>query len=128
MRNPDLNPRIIVFDGYCHLCSAWARFVERHPSRPPFKLIPMQSEEGKALLVAHQINPEDPTTFLVLDGAQHFTASDAAIHVIAALGHLWHMIYLVRVIPRRWRDGIYRVVARNRFRWFGRRATCYPRP
>jgi predicted DCC family thiol-disulfide oxidoreductase YuxK len=43
MRNPDLNPRISVFDGYCHLCSAWARFIERHPSHPPFKLIPMHS-------------------------------------------------------------------------------------
>jgi predicted DCC family thiol-disulfide oxidoreductase YuxK len=120
--------RIIVFDGYCHLCSGWTRFVTRHPTVPPFRLIPMQSEEGNSLLVAYHIDPEDPTTFLVLDAGQHFTASDATIHVIAASGGLWRMIHAVRIIPRAWRDGIYGIVARNRFRWFGRRSTCYLPP
>jgi predicted DCC family thiol-disulfide oxidoreductase YuxK len=123
MLRPELGSRMIVFDGYCHLCSAWARFITRHQGR--FELVAMQSDEGKALLVADQIDPDDPSTFLVLDGARHLTASDAVIHVVAASGGPWRMTYALRVIPRRWRDGIYRMVARNRYRWFGRRATCY---
>jgi predicted DCC family thiol-disulfide oxidoreductase YuxK len=92
---------------------------------PPFKVFSMQSEEGKNLFIEYRIDPEDPTTFLVVDGRRHFTASEATIHVIAASGGPWRMIHAVRIIPRSWRDAIYGVVARNRYQWFGRRSTCY---
>ncbi len=119
--------RIIVFDGICHLCSGWARFLIRHRIDPPFRLIPMQTAAGKELLLAYGLNPEDPATFLVLDQGLRFTESDATIHVVTALGGVWQLANLARVVPRRWRDAIYRVLARNRYRWFGRRRTvCHP--
>jgi predicted DCC family thiol-disulfide oxidoreductase YuxK len=121
----DLNARVIVFDGICNVCSGWVRFLERHRIEPPFKLIPMQSEEGKLLLSDYGIDPEDPTTFLVLDQGQQFRQSDGTIHVIAALGGLWSICEAARVIPKVWRDSLYRLLARNRYRWFGRRSTCY---
>jgi predicted DCC family thiol-disulfide oxidoreductase YuxK len=125
MQRPDPGARIIVFDGICHLCTGWVRFLRRHPIDPPFQLIPMQSDAGKALLVEHGIDPEDPATFLVLDQGRRFTDSDAAIHVIAALGFLWRIINVARIVPRGWRDALYRLLARNRYRWFGRRSACY---
>jgi predicted DCC family thiol-disulfide oxidoreductase YuxK len=67
MPSPDLKARIIIFDGVCNVCSGWVRFLEHHRIDPPFKLIPMQTDEGKALLIEYGIDPEDPTTFLVLD-------------------------------------------------------------
>jgi predicted DCC family thiol-disulfide oxidoreductase YuxK len=85
----------------------------------------MQSVAGKALLAEYGIDPEDPETFLVLDEGRQLTQSDAAIHVIAALGGFWRMIHAARIVPQRWRDAIYRLLARNRYRWFGRRSTCY---
>jgi predicted DCC family thiol-disulfide oxidoreductase YuxK len=121
----DPNARVIVFDGICHVCSGGVRFVARHRIEPPFKLIPMQSAEGKALLVQQGIDPEDPTTFLVLDGGFILTQSDASIHVMAAIGGPWRLVVIARVIPRAWRDWLYRLLARNRYRWFGRRSTCY---
>jgi predicted DCC family thiol-disulfide oxidoreductase YuxK len=99
--------------------------MERHRIEPPFKLLPMQAEEGKSLLAAHGIDPNDPATFLVLDGGTAFTQSDGAIHIIAALGGLWSVFKVARVIPKPWRDSLYRLLARNRYRWFGRRNTCY---
>jgi predicted DCC family thiol-disulfide oxidoreductase YuxK len=128
MQRPDTNARIIIFDGTCHVCSGWAQFQGRHRIDPPFQLIPMQSVAGKALLVEYGVDPEDPATFLVLDQGQHFTQSDATIHVIAALGGLWRIVYAARIVPQRWRDAIYRLLARNRYRWFGRRSTCYLPP
>ena len=125
MQRPDPGARIIVFDGICHLCTGWVRFLRRHPIDPPFQLIPMQSDAGKALLVEHGIDPEDPATFLVLDQGRRFTDSDAAIHVIAALGFPWRIINVARIVPRAWRDALYRLLARNRYRWFGRRSACY---
>src|ERR1700733_9049773 len=90
----DPNARVIVFDGICNVCSGWVRFLERHRIEPPFKLIPMQSEEGKLLLGDYGIDPEDPTTFLVLDQGRQFTQSDGTIHIITALGGLWSIFGL----------------------------------
>jgi len=125
MQRPDPGVRVIVFDGICHLCSGWIRFLGRHRIDPPFQLIPMQTTAGKELLVECGIDPEDPASFLVLDQSLRLTESDAAIHVIATIGGLWQMAHLARVVPRAWRDAIYRLLARNRYRWFGRRSTCY---
>ncbi len=125
---PLQRPRALVFDGHCHVCSGWARFLASHPSEPPFSLIPMQSATGKQLLAAHGIDPDDPSTFLVLDGGRALTESDAAIHVVAVLGGIYRTIRLVRIVPRAWRDRAYRLLARNRYRWFGRRDTCYLPP
>jgi len=123
--SPATGRRAIIFDGHCYVCSGWARFLSRHRIDPPFQLIPMQSAQGRALLSDHGIDPDDPVSFLVLDRARQFTQSDAALHVIAALGGAWRLVYAARVVPRRWRDGAYRLLARNRYRWFGRRSTCY---
>ena len=121
--------RIVVFDGLCNLCSGGARWLEQHPGAPPFQLVPMQSDLGRALLVEHGYDPDDPLTFLVLDGARCLTQADAWIHLVAAAGRGWPLIHATRVIPRAWRDSIYRVIARNRYHWFGRRKTCYvPQP
>jgi predicted DCC family thiol-disulfide oxidoreductase YuxK len=117
--------RVIVFDGHCNICSGWVRFMASHPTTPPFRLVPMQSEEGRLLLTAHGIDPDDPATFLVLDADMALQASDGAIHVIAVLGGLWRAVRLARWVPRPWRDALYRLLARNRYRWFGRRAVCY---
>jgi predicted DCC family thiol-disulfide oxidoreductase YuxK len=99
--------------------------MEQHRIEAPFQLIPMQSEAGKTLLIAHDIDPEDPATFLVLDGGRQFTQSDGAIHVVAALGGGWSLFKAARIIPKPWRDALYRLLARNRYRWFGQRSTCY---
>lgn len=124
----DPNARVVVFDGICNVCSGWMRFLQRHRIQPPFKLIPMQSQEGKLLLRDYGIDPADPTTFLVLDQGRQFTQSDGAIHIIAALGGLWSLFEAARLIPKTWRDFLYRLLARNRYRWFGRRSTCYLPP
>ena len=105
-RNEAQPVRIIVYDGFCHLCSGWARFHHRHPAKPPFDLVAMQSQRGRELLTSHDVDPDDPTTFLVLDGGKTFTQSDAAIHVMIASGGLWRLALLARWVPRRLRDGL----------------------
>jgi predicted DCC family thiol-disulfide oxidoreductase YuxK len=117
--------RLLVFDGYCQLCSGWARFLSRHPVSPPFRLVAMQTEEGRSLLSAQRIDPLDPSTFLVIDRGLVFRESAAVIHVVSALGGPWRVMHVTRVIPRPLRDAMYRLLARNRYRWFGRRQACY---
>lgn len=122
---PESTTRTIVYDGHCYICSGWVRFLERHRVEPPFQLVPMQSPLGRELLQQHGIDPDDPSTFLVLDDGRILTAGDAAIHVVAALGGAWRLIHVTRIVPRRARDAFYRWIARNRYRWFGRRPVCY---
>ncbi len=118
--------RVVVFDGHCHVCSGSVRFMKKHPTIPPFDLVPMQSERGRALLIEYGIDPEDPMTFLVLDGGKAFTESDGGLQIAKALGGLWRVPWAIgRMVPKSWRDWIYRVLARNRYKWFGRREICY---
>ncbi len=117
--------RVVVFDGFCHVCTGGVRFVLRHPVDPPFEIVPMQSERGRALLVKYGIDPDDPMTFLVLDGGKAMTESDAGIHVVAALGGIWRIARAGWIVPKPVRDWLYRVLARNRYNWFGKRDTCY---
>jgi predicted DCC family thiol-disulfide oxidoreductase YuxK len=124
----DTRDRIVVFDGLCNLCSGGARWFLQHPSEPPFHLVPMQSEVGRTLLARHGYDPDDPLTFLVLDGERCITQSDAWIHLVAAAGGAWRLAHAARVIPRPLRDVVYRLIARNRYRWFGRRNSCYLAP
>jgi predicted DCC family thiol-disulfide oxidoreductase YuxK len=116
--------RVVVFDGFCNLCSSGARWLQEHPTQPPFRLVPMQSELGRALFTQHGCDPDDPLTFLALDGDRVFTQSDAWIHLVLAVGGAWRIVSVARVIPRPWRNAVYRLIARNRYRWFGRRQTC----
>lgn len=117
--------RIVVFDGLCNLCSGGARWLQHHQSNVPFRLVPMQSELGRSLLAQHGYDPDDPLTFLVVDGEQCITQSDAWIHLTVAAGGGWRLARAARVLPKALRDSIYRLIARNRYRWFGRRKTCY---
>jgi predicted DCC family thiol-disulfide oxidoreductase YuxK len=121
----DTESRIAVFDGLCNLCSGGARWLEHHQADPPFRLVPMQSDLGRTLLAERGYDPDDPLTFLVLDGDRCLTQSDAWVHLMAGAGGGWRLIQATRLIPRAWRDSVYRLIARNRYRWFGRRNTCY---
>jgi len=116
---------IVVFDGVCVLCSGWVGFLLRHDRTQQFRFAAMQGEAGKRLLAAHGLDPDDPMSFLLLDASGARTDSDAIIAVLARLGGAWRVMGLLRWIPRGLRDPLYRQLARNRYRWFGRRDACY---
>jgi len=116
--------RVVVYDGECQLCSRWVQFFQRHPVTPSFRLLPMQTPAGRAILIQYGVDPDDPTTFLVLDGGRVRTASDATIHLITSPGGMWKLLHLARLVPRSCRDWLYGVVARHRYGWFGRRRAC----
>ena len=121
---PDDRP-IIVFDGYCALCSGWARFVLRHDAGGTYRLLPAQSALGRALYVHYGLDPSDyETNILIADGRAWFK-SEACIRMAEGLGFPWSLIGALRVLPTAMRDRMYAFVARNRLRIFGKRAACY---
>ncbi len=116
---------IIVFDALCVLCSANARFVLRHDRQRRFRLASMQGPVGAGLYRAHGIDPDSPDTLIVVDGDRLWRDSDAVLAIYAGCGWPWRATAALRVVPRGVRDPIYRWIARNRYRLFGRRETCW---
>jgi predicted DCC family thiol-disulfide oxidoreductase YuxK len=117
---------IIVFDAQCVLCSANAQFVLRHDRRGHFRLASMQGEVGAALYRRFGIDPADPESMIVVDGARLYRDSDAILAIYAGLGWPWRALAGVgRLVPRFVRDPLYRWIARHRYRLFGRRDVCW---
>jgi predicted DCC family thiol-disulfide oxidoreductase YuxK len=119
------SPAIIVFDGDCALCSAWVRFLLRHDRDARYRFAAMQTAAGRALLAAHGLDPDDPSSFLLLEGEAAWTDTDAIRRVVTGFGGVWRVAHALAWIPKPLRDRIYRLVARNRYRWFGRNAACF---
>lgn len=120
--------RIILFDAECVLCSANAHFILKHDHKKAFYLASMQGEVGAELFRRHGLDPTDPTTILVIDGVTVRKDSDAVLSIYEALGMPWKIASVFRLVPAFLRDPIYRLIARNRYRLFGKRATCWVPP
>jgi salicylate hydroxylase len=125
---PDHDP-LIVFDGECVLCSANARFVLAHDHRRRFRLTAAQSPLGEALYRHFGLAKGDYETLLVLEGGRLLTESDAVMAIGRGLGWPWRAAGAAKVVPAFLRNRLYRLIARNRYRLFGRRETCWmPNP
>ena len=121
---PDDKP-IIVFDGYCALCSGWAEFVLRHDYKSTYRLLSAQSALGRALYGHYGLDPQEyETNILITDGVAWFK-SEGSIRMAEGLGFPWTLARGFRILPLSWRDGLYEMIARNRLRWFGKRDVCY---
>lgn len=119
---------IILFDAECILCSANAQFVLKHDKRARFRLASMQGTVGTELCLAHGLDPKNPSTILVVDGDIVRRDSDAVLSIYETLGFPWRAVTIFRVVPRFLRDPVYGWIARNRYRLFGRRETCWMAP
>ncbi len=121
---PDDHPAII-FDGYCALCSGYARFVLAHDHAGKCRLLAAQSALGRALYVHYGLDPYDfATNILIVDGRASFK-SEASIRILELLGPPWSLARVLRLIPISVRDFVYVFVARNRLRLFGKLESCY---
>jgi predicted DCC family thiol-disulfide oxidoreductase YuxK len=121
---PDDRP-VFIFDGHCALCSRWVDLILRRDRARRYRLLPAQSALGRALYGHYGMDPVDYETNVVLvDGVALFK-SEGSIRLAMDLGFPWSLAGVLRLLPRRLADRLYEWVARNRFRWFGRRDTCY---
>ncbi len=119
---------IILFDAECVLCSANARFVLERDTRALFRLASMQGEVGQALYRRHGMDPSDPSSMLVVEGERMRRDSDAVLSIYERLGYPWKLAAIFRIVPAVIRDPVYRFVARNRYKVFGKRDTCWIAP
>jgi predicted DCC family thiol-disulfide oxidoreductase YuxK len=117
-------PAIVLFDGVCNLCNASVRFVLDRDPAGRFRFASLQSEAGRRLLEAHRLPTDELSTVVVVADGRAYTRSDAALRIARGLGGGWPALGALRLVPRPLRDAAYGVVARNRYRWFGRKEEC----
>lgn len=118
-------PSIVIFDGVCNLCTRSVRFILEHEAAPTLVFASVQSPAGARLMRELGLDPQDVTTFVLVEDGVGYTQSDAALRVAQHLRMPWGLAAtILSVVPRRVRDDVYDMIARNRYRWFGRRNAC----
>ncbi len=120
----DNSKSIILFDGVCNLCNGSVNFIIKRDSKDAFRFATLQSEMGQKLCSKLQIDAQETNTVIVIEGEKFWTRSDAALRVFRKLPGLWPALYGLVVVPNFIRNFVYKKIARNRYRWFGKQGNC----
>jgi predicted DCC family thiol-disulfide oxidoreductase YuxK len=121
---PAARPPLLLFDGVCNLCHGAVQWILARDRKQVFRFASLQSQVGReALAEAGYLGPI-PESVIVIDQGQVFVAGDATLRIAKRLGGIWSVAAVLRVIPRSLRDGVYHWIARNRYRWFGKKEAC----
>lgn len=115
---------VIFFDGLCNLCSGVVQFIIKRDKTNKFMFASLQSAIGRELLDNLNITGLSPDSIILYNNERIYTESSAVLKILGALPGMWRILPLLQVIPAFIRNPIYRMVARNRYRWFGKRGEC----
>ncbi|MBV7455851.1 thiol-disulfide oxidoreductase DCC family protein [Acidovorax sp. sif1233] len=115
---------IVVFDAQCLLCNGWVRFLLRHDRAGRIRFASMQGATGRRLLAGVGLQVDGLQTLLVIEGGRSWQHTAAILRVLHRLGWPWRLAWLGWLVPAPVRDALYRRVARNRYRIWGRSETC----
>ena len=121
------NNPVIFFDGICNLCNASVNFIIRHDKAGNFRFAPLQSEFAKAFLENNASFKNGhilPDSLILAEDGKVYFRSEAALRIAGKMNGIWKGLIIFRIIPLRWRDFLYGFIAKNRYRWFGKRQSC----
>jgi predicted DCC family thiol-disulfide oxidoreductase YuxK len=118
----DDSKALFVFDGVCVLCSGGVSWLMRHDPRARINFMSAQSPTGEALYRHYGIVMDE--TYLLISDGRAYTASAGYLRLAGVLGGRWRLTRAAAIVPERLRDSVYRLVARNRYRWFGKADYC----
>jgi len=115
---------IILFDGVCNLCTWSVQFIVKRDPSARFRFASLQSPVGQRLLAELGASAQAIDSFVLIERQSWYINSDAALRVARHLSGAWPLLIALRLIPRPLRDWAYRIVANNRYRWFGQPDAC----
>ncbi len=116
--------KIILFDGVCNLCNKTVQTIIKNDTKDIFRFAPLQSDVGRQIINERGIDTENLDSVILIEpGVAYYHQSTAAIEIAKDLkGYSWLRFF--KPIPEGLRDGIYKIIAHNRYKWFGRKETC----
>jgi len=118
------NKHIVLFDGVCNLCSGWVQFLIKRDPNAEIKFCSVQSAEGRALLQSLGLNPENIETMVYIRSGKAFFESTAFLEIAKKLPAAWSVLSAGLWVPAIIRNGMYRAIARNRYRIAGKKTQC----
>lgn len=114
---------IVLFDGDCNLCNSLVQFILKRDKKDRFRFASLQSKVGEQLVKKHHYTV-DMSTFVIIKNNKLYTKSRAALELCKELPHFWKLFYVFILVPHFLRDPIYNSVAKNRYKWFGKKQSC----
>ncbi len=125
MQNLPPNKKIILFDGVCNLCNSSVQFVIQHDKKDVFRFVALQSELGQEILNHIGIDPKNIDSIILYEpGIAYYFKSAAAIQIAKSLGGFWHLGTFFRIIPTGICNQLYDYIAKNRYKWYGKKESC----
>ena len=122
--NKQLTHSIILFDGVCNLCNGAVNFVIKRDPRNVFKFTPLQEKQGVLLLKKHAVDARKLDSIVLIENGNVYIKSSAALRIARKLSGLWPLFFVLLIIPSFIRDGVYDFIAKNRYKWFGKKEQC----
>lgn len=116
---------ILLFDGVCNLCNGVVQFVIKKDKKGLIKFASMQGEPGNQLLAKYQLPADAFNSFVFICDNRMYQKSTAALKLCTHLKGGWPICYVFMIVPVFIRDAVYNLIARNRYKWFGKTAACY---
>ncbi|AWI26437.1 thiol-disulfide oxidoreductase DCC family protein [Flavobacterium pallidum] len=117
--------KIILFDGICNLCDSMVQYVIRHDKRDIFRFVALQSDLGKEILAHIGIDTKHIDSVVLYEpGKAYYYKSSAAIEIVKEFGGLFHLGTIFKIIPGTLRNIVYDYIAKNRYKWFGKKDAC----
>jgi len=117
------NP-VILFDGVCNLCNGSVQKIIAADPQQQFRFASLQGSFGQQVLKQFHLPSSELSSFILLENNQIFTKSTGALKVARKLSGAWPLLYALILVPRFIRDGVYSIIARNRYKWFGKKESC----
>ena len=118
------NYSIILFDGICNFCNGMVNFAIRHDKKDQLRFAALQSEAGQKLLAAYNLTQEKFDSFILIENGKVYQKSSAALRVFKAFPWYWQVFQVLRIIPNFICNPVYDFIARNRYKWFGKKEQC----
>lgn len=115
---------VILFDGVCNYCNAIINFIIRQDKKKVFRFATLQSDFGQKILKENNLPTETFETFILLDKKRLFFKSTAGLRLYSKLPWYWKWTQIFWIVPKFFRDWIYSIIARNRYKWFGKKEEC----
>ena len=118
------NPKIILFDGVCNLCNNSVKFIIKNDKRNIFKFAPLQGKYGIKIQNRYKINTTEINSIILIDGKKTYAKSSAALRIAKDLRAPFFLFFVFIIVPVFIRNFIYDLIAKNRYKWFGKMESC----
>lgn len=117
---------VVLFDGVCNFCNGTVQFIIDRDPKDRYRFCALQSEEAKSLLTAlgEKVPEGDPDSILLYENGKLYSHSTAALRIARGMSGLWKILSVGLVVPAFLRNVVYRFIARNRYKWFGKSESC----